>query len=239
MNGLRVFIGYDPRERAAFDVAVDSLRRHASGSVTVIPLKLESLQQAGLYTRPISRRSGVMYDDLSTAPMATEFSNSRFLVPLLAQSGLALFVDCDVVFTDDVYKMLDEVNGKDFAVACVRHNYIPQTLQKMDGQVQTHYACKNWSSVMLFNCDHKRNKDLTLGMVNTLPGRMLHRFCWLDKNDIHGLSAGWNWLVGEQEKPATLRIAHFTLGGPWFADRDPQPHDEIWLEAKRNVAQSF
>jgi hypothetical protein len=28
----------------------------------------------------------------------------------------------------------------------------------MDGQAQTRYARKNWSSVMVFNCDHPANE---------------------------------------------------------------------------------
>jgi hypothetical protein len=51
---------------------------------------------------------------------------------------------------------------------------------------------------MLFNCDHPSNKKLTVEMINTLPGRDLHRFCWLEDDEIGELDPGWNWLVGEQ-----------------------------------------
>jgi hypothetical protein len=33
---------------------------------------------------------------------------------------------------------------------------------------------------MVFNCDHPANRALTLDLINTVPGRDLHRFCWLD-----------------------------------------------------------
>jgi len=39
----------------------------------------------------------------------------------------------------------------------------------MDGQVQSKYARKNWSSFMIFNCHHEANQALTPEMVNALP----------------------------------------------------------------------
>jgi hypothetical protein len=65
------------------------------------------------------------------------------------------------------------------AVYCVSTASKASRRSKMDGQVQTAYARKNWSSFILFNCDHPANRALTLEMVNTLPGRDLHRLCWL------------------------------------------------------------
>lgn len=107
---------------------------------------------------------------------------------------------------------------------------------KMDGQVQTVYQRKNWSSVMLFNCDHPSNRRLSLQDVNERPGRDLHRFFWLHDSEIGVLPAEWNWLVGVQEKPAAPKLAHFTLGTPNLTDalRD-SPHSEIWWDAYRRM----
>jgi len=101
----------------------------------------------------------------------------------------------------------------------------------MDGQPQTQYPRKNWSSVMLFDCDHPSNRRLNIDMINTLPGRDLHRFCWLRDDEIGELDPEWNWLVGEQPKPENLGVAHFTLGGPWLPNWEEHPHDGIWKEA--------
>ena len=49
---------------------------------------------------------------------------------------------------------------------CVQHDYSPSATIKMDGQAQTIYPRKNWSSVMLFNCGHKSNAKLTQNLVN-------------------------------------------------------------------------
>jgi hypothetical protein len=238
---LKVFIGYDPAEKEAYEVAESSLRKWASSPVSVTPLRLDDLEHAGLMWRPWGRRglestasavtSTCYWDVISNAPASTEFAISRFLTPLLAQTGLALFVDCDVVFLGDPYELV-EVAASDpsRAVWVVKHDYQPSTATKMLGQPQTRYARKNWSSVMLFNCEHFSTRQLNLNTVNRATGRYLHSFGWLDDDDIGELEAGWNWLVNEQPVPNNLRIAHFTLGGPWLADWPGGPNDALWLE---------
>lgn len=99
----------------------------------------------------------------------------------------------------------------------------------MDGQIQTIYKRKNWSSFFVINSDHPANDRLTLDMINKTPGRDLHAFSWLEDDEIGDLSPGWNWLVNVQEKPEKLYNAHFTLGGPWFKKWEPKKHDDLWL----------
>jgi len=99
----------------------------------------------------------------------------------------------------------------------------------MDGMVQTSYSRKNWSSVMLFNCSHPSNKNLTVDLVNTVPGRDLHRFCWLKDNEIGELPLEWNYLVGYSKlngsKPA---LVHFTHGLPDLAGYEDQEYADEW-----------
>jgi len=179
--------------------------------------------------------AGKMFDVISDAPMATEFAISRFLTPLLAQKGWALFADSDIVVTGDVYDDLYQRRDESKAVMVVKHQQVVVEDFKMDGQVQTMYRRKNWSSVMLFNCDHPANRTLTLGVINSVPGRDLHAFCWLPDELIGELPAGWNWLVGVQPKPRCVSLAHFTLGGPWFDTWKGAQHDDIWTEAEARM----
>jgi hypothetical protein len=65
----------------------------------------------------------------------------------------------------------------------------------MDGQIQTSYARKNWSSCILWNCGHDAHAG-TLERVNRWRGLWLHQFRWLQDEDIGALPAGWNWLEG-------------------------------------------
>lgn len=224
---MRVYIGYDKREHDAAKVARKTLKE--TSSIEPEFLERDGLAARGLLNRPTDRRNG-RYDLLSDAYSSTEFSLSRFLVPILCQSGPALFTDCDVVFLRDVSKLKDLFDPQ-YAVQVVRHNYTPSAAVKMDNQVQSTYSRKNWSSVVLWNTDHPANRRLTLHDVNTRPGLWLHQFGWLNDHEIGDLPPRWNWLVGEQSKPDFPAIAHYTLGGPFTPGWIPHEHDEIWQRA--------
>lgn len=224
MNPLKVYIGWDSRETRAVAVAESSLRRHASVPVCVTHLKADRLAEAGLLRRPTDTR-GNMYDIPSNAYCSTAFAISRFLTPLLAHSGWALFVDADVVFMDDVAKLFALADPQ-YAVMVVPHNQ-HDAGTKMDGQVQYNYKRKNESSVCLFNASHSANKRLSLQDINERPGRDLHNFYWLNEAEIGYLPGRWNWLVGVEDRPECPAVAHYTLGTP---DMVPGgPHEEIWL----------
>lgn len=249
-----VYIGWDPREDQAYQVAYETILRHASIPVRITPLRLAQLEQVGLVRRPrgrmqkgratviregrIERRivtfaeRGTLWDEVSQAPMATEFACSRFVVPLLAQTGWAIFLDPDTVTRGDIAELFHELDPQ-YAVQVVKHGALDSTATKMDGQPQIPYARKNWSSVMAFNCDHLSNRFLTLDKLNKTPGRDLHRFCWLQDHEIGALPLAWNWLVGVEPCPADWKLAHFTLGGPWLPGWSVGEHDHIWLSAAK------
>jgi hypothetical protein len=226
---LSVYIGCDPREDAAFAVARESLRFYLSPrSIPIKGLVLSELQRSGLYTRPTERRLGRLYDVISKHEMSTEFAISRFLVPHLAKKGWAIFADCDMMFRKCPTSMMMGLDPK-YALYCVQHEeYVPRGVAKMDGQIQSPYARKNWSSFMVFNCDHPSNQALSVGLINSIPGRDLHRFCWLKDEEIGALPAGWNWLVGEQPEPAELFNVHYTRGGPWLEAFRNAPYADDW-----------
>jgi len=226
MSQLRVYIGYDHAEHQAYRVALKSLSKYTKTAPE--PLDASRLHAGGLLRRLVDTRVG-MYDLPSNAPCSTEFAVSRFLVPILCQSGWALFTDCDVVFLGNPRELL-ALADPDKAVMVVKHNHFGHGT-KMGGAIQTHYPRKNWSSVMLFNCDHEANKRLTIQDVNERPGRDLHAFYWLHDSEIGELPPEWNWLVNVTPKPAYPKIAHFTNGGPWIANWTPAEHDAIWLWA--------
>lgn len=229
MQPLKVYLGYDSRENSAYRVAERSLREHASVPVSVTPLNSQRLADNGLVRRPTDTR-GQRYDILSNAATSTEFAITRFAVPFLAQTGWALFADCDVVFMDDVAELF-KFAFDDMAVACVKHDFDSLTGTKMDGQQQSAYPRKLWSSVMLWNCDHPANKRLSLADVNERPGRDLHALYWLNDSEIGELPARWNWLVGLQPKPEKPGIAHFTLGTPDLAGVQSLEAHKIWWDA--------
>lgn len=246
-----VWIGFDPREAAAFAVAKNSIQRHSIAPYSTRGISLQDLRRRGLYTRETEHRGNGLFDVISDAPMSTEFAISRFLVPHLAKAmfnvstqakpdyskraGWALFVDADVMLRRDLNDLFKQADDK-YAVMVVKHNFNPPEGLKMDGQLQLRYARKNWSSVMLFNCDHPANAALTPELVNTLPGRDLHRFCWLDDSEIGELGPEWNFLVGfhDQHSVPDPSIVHFTDGIPSMPGYEDCPYaDEWWSELEK------
>jgi hypothetical protein len=128
--------------------------------------------------------------------------------------GWALFMDGDMLVRDNLVRMFQGLDPSK-AVYCVKHRYEAKPGAKMDGQVQTAYARKNWSSFIVFNCDHPANRALTLEMVNSVPGRDLHRLCWIEDDSLIGeLGPEWNYLVGETWGVDDPKVVHFTSGVP-------------------------
>lgn len=199
---LQVFIGFDPREAIAYDVLAWSIRRRASVPVSIQPLVQKDLRARGLYTRERGPTE------------STEFSLTRFLVPAVSEyRGWSVFMDCDMLCRADIAGLAAQASA-DKAVHVVKHDYVPKTERKFLDQVQTKYMRKNWSSVMLFN--NERCSALTPEYVNSASGLELHRFKWIDDGLIGELPKEWNWLVTEYDYNPAAKVAHYTLGGPWF-----------------------
>lgn len=230
-----IYIGWDPREANAFGVACRSLQRHLSEHIPIHGLRLEALTAQGLYRRPLEHRAGIMWDLLSDAPMATEHANARWLVKHLAKEGWALFMDGDVLVRGDLTPLFDGLDpGK--ALYCVQHHFDPPAGVKMDGQLQTRYARKNWSSVMAINCDHPANEALTLDLINSVPGRDLHRFCWLDDDLIGSLDPAYNFLVGHSDLGTDPIVVHFTDGIPDMPGYENVPFANEWRAEQARLA---
>lgn len=215
-----IWIGWEPREAAAYAVARHSAERRLTSPIPVMGVHLDRLRSMGVYKRPTSIRDGRLWDDISEAPMATEFACSRFLVPWLAKrhksaskQRWAVFMDCDMLVRANMVRLFEECDPEK-AVMVVKHDHNPVETVKMDGQIQTRYSRKNWSSVCAFNIDHPSNEALTPELVNSVPGRDLHGFCWLKDDEIGEIDPSWNYLVGHTKNVPTPRIVHFTDGIP-------------------------
>lgn len=230
-----IYIGWDPREQDACAVARASLLKNMSDSIPVHKLVLADLQGRGLYYRMTYRnKDGRLIDVPSIrndydGSISTEHANARFLVPHLAKKGWALFLDGDILVRDDVVKLFNSLDSQ-YAVYCVKHEYAPINKVKMDDQVQTVYNRKNWSSVSAFNCDHPSNRYLSISIINSLPGRDLHRFCWLADHEIGELDPKWNWLAGHSNPLINPAIVHFTEGTPDMPGYQDQPYADEWRE---------
>lgn len=230
----QVWVGFDPREVAAYDVCRSTIIEH-NHAIEPLTLDLKELRRSDLYTRPTYRVDGHLYDMISAAPMSTEFAISRFLVPILAKaSGAdhALFMDCDMLVRTDLDELFALADDQ-YAVQVVKHQHKPTETTKMDGQVQMAYYRKNWSSVMLFNLHHPSNARLSIRDVNQWTGRDLHMLRWLSEEDIGELAGWWNHLVGVDAPDPNAKIVHFTLGVPSMPGYEACEFADEWREAHR------
>ena len=218
------YIGYDSKEDIAYRVCKESLLKNSTIKINVNSLKLYELISKKYYQRTI--------DPLAS----TEFTYSRFLVPaLMHYKGWAVFCDCDFLFLEDAAKLFSNIDDSK-AVYCVKHDYTPKEKHKMDGQQQTIYPRKNWSSFIIFNCSHPSNKKLTIDLVNSESGSFLHQFKWLKDSEIGSLDERWNWLEGwtsnhNNNKPFAV---HYTRGGPWFDEWQDVEFAKQWIEERDN-----
>ncbi|MBM3567528.1 MAG: glycosyltransferase [Alphaproteobacteria bacterium] len=217
-----VYIGWDSREDIAFRVARHSLIRRSTVELSVEALRQPDLRARGLYARAP--------DPLQS----TEFTYTRFLVPALREyRGWALFFDCDFLWLADVADLLKRIDDR-YAAMCVHHDHRPPEQWKMDGKKQTVYPRKNWSSLVLWNCGHPANRALTPELVNRESGAFLHRFQWLEDEQIGALPETWNWLEGWSKPPAegTPKVVHMTRGGPWFENWTHVDYAHLWEEER-------
>jgi len=240
-----IYVGYDPREDLAYKVLKHSAHKHASGPLNVYPIKQDLLRRTGLYRRawqlgssslpsPTNDQDIQHRDIFDGKPFATDFSFSRFLVPFLHRlEGWALFMDCDMFFRSDPLELFNKYNDQKYAIYCVKHDYSPTETIKMYGNEQYQYSRKNWSSVVMFNCDHNGHKNYTVDDVSTKPGLWLHNFIWLEDKDIGELPEEWNWLDGHSPASLDAKNVHFTRGGPWFRGDVWEPineQDELYAQ---------
>ena len=211
---IPAFIGYDTRERDAFEVCRRSMVARSSTPVHAQALRRHALQASGLYRRYMYSEGGQYFDRHTNDAMSTEFTFTRYLVPALCQWGdWALFCDSDFLWRGDV-RELWALRDSRYAVMVVKHDHQPDEAIKMRGQVQTRYERKNWSSLILWNCAHRANQMLTPYRVNMSDKGWLHGFRWLEDAEIGALSLEWNWLEGYSDPAIQPKAVHFTRGTP-------------------------
>ena len=131
------------------------------------------------------------------------------------------------MFRADIADLLSQANPR-YAVQVVKHDFNPGEVLKMDGQVQTAYARKGWSSLMLFNMQHAGNRiRLNTGDFNTKPGLFYQQFAWLRDDEIGELDPAWNSLEGIQDT-TDAKAVHLTRGTPDMIEVEPSVAREWW-----------
>lgn len=209
---INLFVGFDPREAVAYHVFCSSIIQNTSVPVQITPLVLSQLKEFN-----------ETHDDRSN-----DFVYSRFLTPYLSDfKGWAIFADGDMICQGDLKELIDMADPSK-AVMVVKHDYQTKASQKYLANINENYPRKNWSSVILWNCEHPKHKMLTPDFVSKQTGKFLHRFSWLDDQEIGELPMEWNWLASEYKTNREAKLIHFTLGTPCFKDYKNSDMADIW-----------
>lgn len=219
---LNIYIGYDDVETVAYHTLSHSIIKYASGPVRISPICSKHFRK--FFNRPRDEKQ------------SNDFSFTRFLVPYLNDyDGYAIFMDCDMMLRTDIYEVLNEIDP-DSAVSAVQHDYTPSDTTKYLNKIQYAYPRKNWSSFVIWNCSHVKNRILTPTFVETASGLELHRFTWLLDREIGNLDLRWNWLVGDYiNPPKNVRNVHWTIGGPYFQEYSDVDFSAEWFEMNKEA----
>ena len=223
MSKINLYVGYDEREAIAYHVFCHSVIKNTSIPVKITPLVLSQLQE---FNETHQDRSN-------------DFVYSRFLTPYLNKfDGWAIFADGDMICQADLKELIGMADPNK-ALMVVKHDYQTKASIKYLGNINENYPRKNWSSVILWNCSHPKHKILTPEFVSNQTGKFLHRFSWLDDNDIGELPIEWNWLACEYEKNTEAKLIHYTLGTPCFKDFRDTDMAEIWYDYYESAKKGF
>jgi lipopolysaccharide biosynthesis glycosyltransferase len=216
-------VGFDQREAIAYHVFCQSVLERSSSPIQFIPLSENLLKN---YKETHSDGSN-------------QFVYSRFLAPYLsAFKGWAIFADGDMVCQADITDLWN-LRDESKAVLVVKHDYKTKAQIKYLGNKNENYPRKNWSSLILWNCEHPANKLLTPDFIQSQTGSFLHRFSWLSDDLIGDLPAEWNWLAIEYPENPEAKIIHYTLGTPCFKDYSKESMSNIWYQVYGRTIEGF
>jgi lipopolysaccharide biosynthesis glycosyltransferase len=222
-NKLTMVVGFDQREAIAYHTFCQSIIEKTSIPIQFIPLANNSLN---------------FYKE-SHLDGSNNFIYSRFLTPYLCNfEGFAVYADGDMVCNADIAELFDLFDMSK-AVQLVKHNYVTKRNVKYLDNKNINYPRKNWSSFVIFNCQHPKNKILTPDFIENKDGEYLHRFSWLSDEDIGELEITWNYLAIEYDPLPNANLIHYTLGTPCFNEFKSTEMSDFWWDAYKRVIEGF
>ena len=209
---ITIVVGYDQVESIAYHVFCQSVLEKASIPVSFVPLTRNSIRN---YCEDHTDGSN-------------QFTYTRFLTPyLLNYQGWAIYADSDMVCMEDIaelWKLRDSTK----AIQVVKHDYKTKFNSKYLSKKNENYPRKNWSSLILWNCEHIANRIITPLFVENKSGAYLHQFKWIHDSYIGELPPEWNWLAIEYQPNYSASLIHYTLGLPCFDEYRESEMSDVW-----------
>lgn len=212
---IRLFAGFDPREAIGFHAFCHSVGKHCVKDLV-----------------SITSMSGRQRDG------SNRFTYDRFYVPFESDyRGWSIWMDgADMLVRADLAELYPY---GDKPVYVVKHDYKTRHPRKYVGtQMEADnadYPRKNWSSFILWNNAHDANRVLTPKFLESKDGAFLHRFSWLNDDQIGELPIEWNWLADEYGENQQAKVLHWTAGIPGFYHYRAAPHCEEWRQTVREL----
>lgn len=218
-NIINIVVGFDQRESVAYHAFCQSIIENSSVPVQFLPLAINTLKN---YKETHNDQSN-------------DFIYSRFLTPYLCNfEGWAIFADGDMICQSDIKELWD-LRDESKALMVVKHDYQTKAHIKYLGNKNENYPRKNWSSVILWNSSHPKHRILTPEFIQNQTGKYLHRFSWLDDNEIGEIPREWNWLAIEYPENKDAKLIHYTLGTPCFKEYENTDMSDIWYQTFERV----
>ncbi len=223
LDKINLVIGFDQREAIAYHVFCQSVIQNSTLPIQIIPLAPNLINS---YVE--------LHEDGSNA-----FIYSRFLTPYLMNfNGWAIFADGDMICKEDLAELW-KLRDPEKAIQVVKHNYKTKSNTKYLGNKNEDYPRKNWSSLILWNCSHHKHKILTPQFIQNKEGAYLHRFSWLDDNDIGEININWNWLAIEYDENPRAKLIHYTLGTPCFKEYQSTSMSREWYKSLKDMLEGM
>ena len=218
-----IVVGFDQKEAVAYHTFTQSVIEKSSMPMRFMPLSIGSLTN---------------YKEVHKDG-SNDFIYSRFLVPYLMKfKGWAIYADGDMVCLKDIKKLWDLRDDK-FAVQLVKHDYKTKIKTKYWGNKNEDYPRKNWSSLILWNCEHQAHKKLTPEFIQKQTGAFLHRFSWIKDEEIGEIEKEWNWLAMEYEEKKDMNLIHYTIGTPCFEEYQNESLSSFWKKSFLNMLDGY
>ena len=218
-----IFVGFDQKEAVAYHTFSQSLIENSSIPISITPLAENNLN---------------VYEE-KHSDGTNKFTYSRFLIPYLMNfQGWAIYFDGDMVCLSDVKDLIQNFDENN-AVQVVKHDYKTKISLKYFGHKNENYPRKNWSSVILWNCGHPNNKFLTPEFIGNKDGAFLHRFKWLQDNEIGEIDKKWNWLAIEYPEIQDPKLIHYTLGTPCFKEYKDTSMASYWKNTYKKLIEGL
>ena len=219
LSKVKIYVGFDPRESVVYHTFIQSLIEKSTLPIEITPLAVSTLN---------------FYEE-SHQDKSNDFVYSRFLTPFMSNfEGWSIYVDGDMICQADIKELLT-LRDDTKAVQVVKHDYKTKAENKYLDNKNDNYPRKNWSSVILWNCSHPKHKILTPEFINKQTGKFLHRFSWLEDEEIGELPIEWNWLAIEYPENPLAKLIHYTLGAPCFKEYRETSMAENWLKMQKRT----